>query len=48
MPQTVSGWATGISAGPANESGQTVDFMVTNDNNAPVRSAAGRRARRAR
>src|ERR671911_1276240 len=30
--QTVDGWATAISAGP-NESGQTVDFQVTNDNN---------------
>jgi hypothetical protein len=27
-------WATAISAGPANESGQTVAFHVTNDNNA--------------
>ncbi|HEY2090520.1 MAG TPA: Ig-like domain-containing protein, partial [Thermoanaerobaculia bacterium] len=33
-PQTVSGWATGISAGPANESSQTVSFIVSNDNNA--------------
>jgi hypothetical protein len=33
-PQTVSGWATSISAGPADESGQTVSFVVTNDNNA--------------
>ena len=31
--QTVAGWATAISAGPANESGQTVTFAVTNDNN---------------
>jgi hypothetical protein len=30
--QTVEGWATAISAGP-NESGQTVDFQLTNDNN---------------
>ena len=30
---SVSGWATAISAGPANESSQTVDFVVTNDNN---------------
>jgi hypothetical protein len=30
--QTVNGWATAISAGP-NESGQTVDFQVTNDHN---------------
>lgn len=33
-PQTVAAWATGISAGPADESGQVVDFIVTNDNNA--------------
>ncbi|HKR65230.1 MAG TPA: Ig-like domain-containing protein [Thermoanaerobaculia bacterium] len=33
-PQTVPGWATGISAGPANESGQTVSFVASNDNNA--------------
>jgi VCBS repeat-containing protein len=31
--QTVTGWATGISAGP-NESGQTVNFVVNNSNNA--------------
>jgi VCBS repeat-containing protein len=31
-PQTVSGWATSMSAGPANEAGQTLDFVVTNDN----------------
>jgi hypothetical protein len=30
--QTVDDWATAISAGP-NESGQTVDFQLTNDNN---------------
>jgi len=33
-PQTVTAWASGISAGPANESGQTIDFIVTNNNNA--------------
>jgi len=32
--QTVAGWATSISAGPANESSQTVTFSVSNDNNA--------------
>lgn len=32
--QTVSPWATSISAGPADESAQTVAFSVTNDNNA--------------
>jgi hypothetical protein len=31
-PQTVPNWATSISAGPANESGQSVTFTVTNDN----------------
>jgi len=30
---TVTGWATMTSAGPANEASQTVDFIVTNDNN---------------
>jgi hypothetical protein len=29
--QTVNGWATNISAGPANESTQTVDFLVAVD-----------------
>ncbi|MBM4050803.1 MAG: hypothetical protein FJ279_37380, partial [Planctomycetes bacterium] len=32
-PQTVAGWATGLSAGPANESGQSLSFVVSNDNN---------------
>jgi hypothetical protein len=31
--QTVAGWATAISPGPGNESGQTVSFTATNDNN---------------
>ena len=31
-PQTVSSWATGISAGAENESGQTLDFVVSTDN----------------
>src|SRR5262249_6567711 len=30
---TVAGWATNISAGPPNESGQTLTFHVSNDNN---------------
>lgn len=30
--QTVAGWATGISPGPANESSQSVSFVVTVDN----------------
>ena len=33
-PQTVSGFATNISAGPSDESGQTLTFNVSNDNNA--------------
>jgi Subtilase family/Bacterial Ig domain len=32
--RTVPAWATNISAGPADESGQAVSFVVTNDNNA--------------
>lgn len=32
--QTVSGWATGISPGPADEASQTVSFSVSNNNNA--------------
>ncbi|MBL8062989.1 MAG: sortase, partial [Anaerolineales bacterium] len=32
-PITVPNWATGISVGPANETGQTLAFNVTNDNN---------------
>ena len=32
--QTVTGWATAISAGPTDESGQALNFIVTNDNNA--------------
>jgi Bacterial Ig domain len=32
--QTVAGFATNASAGPANESSQTVSFAVTNDNHA--------------
>jgi hypothetical protein len=31
-PQTVPGWATGISAGPPDEASQTVTFTVTNNN----------------
>jgi uncharacterized repeat protein (TIGR01451 family) len=30
--QTVAGWATGISAGAANESGQSIAFHVSNNN----------------
>jgi hypothetical protein len=32
--QNVAGWATAISAGPADESGQALTFNVSNDNNA--------------
>jgi hypothetical protein len=32
--QTVLGWATSISTGPADEAGQTLNFTVNNDNNA--------------
>ena len=31
--QTVGNWATAISAGPANESSQAVNFIVNNNNN---------------
>src|SRR5207249_6196158 len=37
---TVAGWATAISAGPANESGQTLTFLVTNNSNPGLFSAA--------
>jgi hypothetical protein len=30
--QTIPGWASAISAGPANENGQNVSFAVSNDN----------------
>jgi hypothetical protein len=44
--RSVPNWATGISRGPANEAGQTVSFVTTNDNNAlfsaqPAVSATG-------
>jgi hypothetical protein len=31
--QTVTGWATAISAGPPDEGSQALDFIVSNDNN---------------
>jgi len=34
VPQTVNNWATNISAGPPDESGQTLTFLVSNNNNA--------------
>ncbi len=30
--QTAAGWATNLNAGPANESGQLLDFILSNDN----------------
>ena len=39
-PQTVSPWATAISAGPPNEAGQTLTFQITNNTN-PGLFAAG-------
>ena len=45
--QTVANWATGISAGPPNEAGQTLTFLITNNTNtglfsvAPAVSSAG-------
>jgi gliding motility-associated-like protein len=44
--QTVSGWATALSKGPSNESGQALSFTVSNDNNSlfstqPTISATG-------
>ncbi|HEX3553997.1 MAG TPA: Ig-like domain-containing protein [Thermoanaerobaculia bacterium] len=39
-PQTVNPWATAISAGPPDESGQTLTFQVTNNTNPSLFSAA--------
>ncbi len=39
-PQTVSNWATGISSGPADESGQTLTFQVVGNNNAGLFAVA--------
>ncbi len=38
--QTVNNWATGIIAGPANESSQTLTFQVTGNTNAALFSTA--------
>jgi len=38
-PQAVFGWATAISKGPANESGQTVSFQISANDNASLFSA---------
>src|SRR5207237_2132384 len=32
--QSIAGWATAVSAGPANESAQALNFIVTNSANA--------------
>jgi len=37
--QTVNNWATAISSGPANESGQTLEFQVTGNTNTALFSA---------
>ncbi len=39
-PQTVNGWATNLSAGPADESGQTLAFLTTNNTNPGLFAAA--------
>jgi VCBS repeat-containing protein len=39
-PRTVVGWATGISAGPANEAGQALAFAVVENTNLGLFSAA--------
>jgi hypothetical protein len=39
-PQTVNNWATGISPGPVNESGQVVNFQVTGNTNTALFSAS--------
>ncbi|HWC69702.1 MAG TPA: Ig-like domain-containing protein [Actinomycetota bacterium] len=38
-PQSVANWATAISRGPANESGQAVTFEITNNTNASLFAA---------
>jgi hypothetical protein len=32
--QTIAGWATSVSAGPASEAGQALNFVITTDNDA--------------
>ena len=39
-PQTVTHWATGVAAGPANEANQTLSFVVVSNSN-PALFAAG-------
>jgi predicted outer membrane repeat protein len=38
-PQSVLGWATGLSKGPANESSQTLSFQITGNTNPSLFSA---------
>ena len=38
--QTVTGWATNMSAGPSDESGQTLTFSITGNTNSALFSAA--------
>jgi hypothetical protein len=38
--QSVAGWATGISSGPADESAQSVQFLVTGNSNAALFTVA--------
>ncbi|MCA1816082.1 MAG: tandem-95 repeat protein [Acidobacteria bacterium] len=38
--QTVAGWATGVSAGPSDESAQSLSFVVTNNTNTAMFSVA--------
>src|SRR5207244_3840396 len=38
-PRTVNPWATAISAGPADEAGQTLTFQVSNNTNPSLFSA---------
>jgi hypothetical protein len=33
LKQTIAGWAANLSAGPSDETGQSLNFIVTNDNN---------------
>ncbi|HVF34494.1 MAG TPA: Ig-like domain-containing protein, partial [Candidatus Saccharimonadia bacterium] len=40
-PQSVPNWATAISAGPANESGQVVSFEIVSSSNAALFAAGG-------
>ncbi|MEA2887182.1 MAG: large repetitive protein [Bradyrhizobium sp.] len=39
-PQAIAGWATAISAGPADEAGQTVGFVVSGNSNPGLFAAA--------